>query len=75
MGTNVNEVRSNKRPASQLKVGPKNSLSLAQERYPAAFSEEWAVGRYGVLHLFHEHEQTKEKKNREVSYTFQYEFP
>lgn len=64
MRTNVNEVRSNKRPVSQLRVGPKSSLSLAQECSPAAFSEEWAVGRYGALHLFQEHEQTKEKKKR-----------
>lgn len=64
MRTNVNEVRSNKRPVSHLRVGPKSSLSLAEECSPEAFSEEWAVGRYGVLHLFQEHEQTKEKKKR-----------
>lgn len=75
MRTNVNEVRSNKKPAPQLRVGPENSLSLAQESSPAAFSEEWAVGRNGVLHLFQEHEQTKEKKREKFLTLFSMNFP
>lgn len=75
MGTNVNEVRSNKRPSSQLRVG-QSSLSLAQECSPTTFSEEWAGGRYGVLHLFQEHEQTKEKNKIEKFLTlFSMNFP